>query len=587
MENFQAALTRPKSRVFQSSAKASRQPSARVDPLLRAALDSARQGMLVLDLDNCVHLVTRKAADLLGLHPGCAQGGVHLMRLLAASAAIDAPALQALTTVFDRGPEEAREIVLSLPAGPGTRVVTLEVRPAEGLGWLVAVEDVTHSRQSHDWLLDHVSSDPVTGLWNRQHFMLMLLDRLETREPHPAVEGLAVFMIGLQRLRSVFETMGNEAGETVLRLVGHRLRGFLREDDMVARFAGDEFAVVIAAAGQDPVATVGERLCELLSRPYMIEGQLITLGATLGIARAPEDGETADALVAGARLALCAAQASGGSRFFEPKLSEQARRRRGLEVDLRAALAREEFELHYQPQVDVRQHAVTGMEALIRWRSPSRGLVPPGDFIPLAEEIGLIGPIGDWVLQVACRESASWSDTISIAVNASPLQFETGSFAKSVSRALEMSGLTPHRLEIEITESLLLRDTGTVVATLKALHDMGVRLVLDDFGTGYASLIQLSRFRFDKIKIDRSFISGTEATRERSAIVRSIAALGASLGIPTIAEGVETSVQLHQIRADGCCNIQGYYFSRPVPACDVAPLLETLNPERLAADCGV
>ncbi len=535
-----------------------------------------------------VRLVTRKAADLLGLRASAGDSGTHLLRLLAASAAMDEAALRTLATVFDGAVVEARETVLSLPAGTGMRVVTLDIRPAGRLGWVVSIEDVTQTRQSHDWLLEHVSSDPITGLWNRQHFMLMLLDRMEARDVRRGGEGLALFMISLQRFRAVNETMGSEAGDVILRLVGQRLRGFLREDDMVARFAGDEFAVAIAASGEGSAAIVSDRLGELLSRPYMIDGQLITLATTIGIARAPDDGDTADGLVASARLALCAAQAeaSGGFRFFEPKLTDQARRRRGLEADLRAALAREEFELHYQPQVDLRRHVVTGLEALIRWRSPSRGLVPPNDFIPLAEEIGLIGPIGDWVLQAACREGTAWPDDISIAVNASPLQFETGSFAKSVARALEMSGLQPHRLEIEITESLLLRDTGTVVASLNALHEMGVRLVLDDFGTGYASLIQLSRFRFDKIKIDRSFVSGTEAARERSAIVRSIAALGASLGIPTTAEGVETMVQLNQIRADGCCNVQGYYFSRPVPALAVAPLLRELSPARLAVDCG-
>jgi len=568
--------------------KAARHASVGLDPLIRAALDGARTGMIVLDRDKVVRLITRNAAQLLGLHPNAGECGARLMRLLAASAAMDDAAIQALSTVFDGVTEDAREIVLSLPAGSFTRVVMLDIRPAARLGWVVSIEDVTQTRQSHDWLLEHVSSDPITGLWNRQHFMLMLLDRLETRDCRGGGDCLALFMIGLQRFRAVNETMGSEAGDAILRLVGQRLRGFLREDDMVARFAGDEFAVAIGASGQDAVSGVSDRLGELLSRPYMIEGHLITLGTTIGVALAPEDGDTADALVASARLALCAAQAdaTGGFRFFEPKLTDQARRRRGLEADLRAALAREEFELHYQPQVDVRRHVVTGMEALIRWRSPARGLVPPNDFIPLAEEIGLIGPIGDWVLQVACREGTAWPEEISIAVNASPLQFEAGNFAKSVARALEMSGLPPHRLEIEITESLLLRDTGTVVAGLDALHEMGVRLVLDDFGTGYASLIQLSRFRFDKIKIDRSFISGTDATRERSAIVRSIAALGASLGIPTTAEGVETMVQLNQIRADGCCNVQGYYFSRPVPALAVAPLLRELTPAKLAIDCG-
>ena len=259
-------------------------------------------------------------------------------------------------------------------------------------------------------------------------------------------------------------------------------------------------------------------------------------------------------------------------RFFEKTLTERAARRRALETDLRRALAGGEFELHYQPQIDMLHERVTGVEALIRWRSPGRGMVSPAEFIPIAEDLDLICAIGDWVLQTACAEAASWNSDVSVAVNASPKQFETGIFARSIANALESSGLPPHRLEIEITESLLLGDGGAVVATLNAIHDMGVGLVLDDFGTGYASLSQLSRFCFDKIKIDRSFISMSEAP-QNSAIVRSIAALGTSLGIPTTAEGVETVTQLEQVRAHGCTSVQGYYFSKPVPASAVPDLL--------------
>jgi len=331
--------------------------------------------------------------------------------------------------------------------------------------------------------------------------------------------------------------------------------------------------------GETAITQLCERLHDLLARPFAIEGQMITIGAHIGAARAPVDGTTPDVLLDNAAMALAAArlEISGALRFFEPKLNAQARARRALESDLRQALAHGEFELFYQPQMDMRQQRVTGFEALIRWRSPSRGMVAPNEFIPLAEDLGLIGDIGAWVLHEACQEATGWPDDITVAVNASPLQVESGDFAASVTRALRRSGLPPQRLEVEITENLLLRDNGTVLSTFAALRAMGVRLVLDDFGTGYASLSQLARFHFDKIKIDRSFIAASEAAPEHEAIVRAIAALGISLGVPTTAEGVETIQQLDRVRENGCTSVQGYYYSKPVPALAVPDLIARLN----------
>jgi predicted signal transduction protein with EAL and GGDEF domain len=355
----------------------------------------------------------------------------------------------------------------------------------------------------------------------------------------------------------------------------------LHEHDIVARFLGDEFAVAGPVEDLAVTRQFGEKLVEVLCAPYMLEGQLVSLGVHIGAACAPLHGSAAEALAANAALALGEARTARSSLcIFDPAMVERATLRRALEIDLRQALQNQEFELFYQPQVDVHRNCVTGMEGLIRWRSPSRGLVPPIQFIPVAEQMGLICDIGAWVLRAACLEARHWPEAVTVAVNASPLQFESGDFAAQVERALAESGLSPHRLEIEITENLLLRDTGTVVATLDALHRLGVRLVLDDFGTGYASLSQLSRFNFDKIKIDRSFISPDEASTQNSAIVRSIAALGHSLGIPTTAEGVETARQLEQIKADGCTSVQGYFYSRPVPACEVDTLMERLHRPR-------
>ena len=318
------------------------------------------------------------------------------------------------------------------------------------------------------------------------------------------------------------------------------------------------------------------RIGELIGTPFVIEGQTVTTGAYMGAARAPDDGDRCDVLVANAGLALSAAraEANGRLRFFEPRLTERARARRLMESDLRLALVRGEFEVHYQPQVGMRSRRVDGFEALLRWRCPRRGMVSPAEFIPLVEEMGMIEEVGEWVLQQACGQAVLWPDEILLAVNASPLQMEAPGFAACVRQALEQSGLPGHRLEIEVTENLLLRHEPSVLATLAELRGMGVRIVLDDFGTGYASLSQLARFRFDRIKIDRSFISSPEATADHAVIVRAIAGLGLSLGVPTTAEGVETAQQLLQVSEDGCTSVQGYYFSRPLPPQDLAMLLQ-------------
>jgi diguanylate cyclase (GGDEF)-like protein len=553
-----------------------------LDPLLRAALDFARPGLMVLDHALNVRLLTRPAADLLGVSMAPTAAPMQALRLLAQSPWLDDAALRTLGAAFAGTDMQEREILLSLPRPGGMSVVAMDLRRVSTQGWVVSLHDVTQNRANQDWLLEHAATDPVTGLWNRQHFMLMLRDQLEL----PAHGFTSVLLLDLSRFKPVNDTLGTAAGDALLRLVGSRLRGFLREGDMLARFASDEFAIMLTDLPDRPALfSLSERLAELIGRPFMLEGHLITVGAHTGAACAPEDGQSPEMLVANAGLALAAARAEarGLLRFYEPSLNAQARQRRALESDLRAALSRREFELHYQPQIDVHHHRIIGFEALVRWRSPTRGLVPPGEFIPLAEELGLIGDIGAWVLHTACREATLWPDDLTIAVNASPLQVECGGFADIVSKALAETGLAGTRLEIEITENLLLRDNGTVLSTFQALRGLGVQLVLDDFGTGYASLSQLGRFHFDKIKIDRGFISAPGAAGEHDAIVRAIAALGISLGVPTTAEGVETEQQLARVTENGCSSVQGYYFSRPVPAEAVGALIDRLNCVEVAA----
>lgn len=552
------------------------------DQLVRAALDCARPGLIILDAALHIRLLTRGAADLLGLPAARGLSAPHVLRLLSQSPWLDDMALQTLTVLFSgRDAPDARETLICLN-GPGqARVIAIDLRRVKSLGWVASLHDVTQNREQQHWLLEYAATDPVTGLWNRQHFMLMLRDRLES----PGTGIAAVLLLDLSRFKTVIDTQGTETGDTLLRLVGARLASMLRDDDVLARFASDEYAVLLGSLpDRAAIGALAERLAEVISRPFLIDGHTISVGMHAGVACAPEDGDTPEALMVHAGLALSAARAEarGLPRFYEPTLDAQARHRRALETDLRAALARGEFLLHFQPQVDVRRHSVLGFEALIRWRSPTRGMVPPGEFIALAEQLGLIGELGAWVLRAACAAAATWPSHLTVAVNASPLQVEAGDFAAIVARALAESGLPGARLEVEITENLLLRDNGTVLSTFEALRNLGVRLVLDDFGTGYSSLSQLGKFHFNKIKIDRSFITVPAGTPGQDAILRAIAGLGISLGVPTTAEGVETSQQLRRVAENGCTSVQGYYFSRPVPEEQIPDLLARFAAEEEA-----
>ncbi len=555
-------------------------PRRRAEPaLLGAALDHASVGVIVLGADRTVQHVSHPAATLLKLADGRAPDGRSLAGLLEGCRVGGESACHSLDAILSAAELDSQQIVLALQDGDAQHAVSIDVGRVGDQGWVLTVEDVTQTRQMQDWLLEHASTDPVTGLWNRQHFMLMLQDSLaEARAGRMEAPGLV--LIRLRHQSRTAELLGPLGADLLLRMVGERLSAILRDGDMLARFDAEEFALALTGpGGRAGIRTVCLRLQAALAEACMVEGHSVLVDAFIGAALAPEDGLAADTLAANAGLALQAAETASDAepRLFEAAMTERARQRRVLEADLRQALGRGEFELHYQPQVDVLHSRVTGMEALIRWRSPQRGLVPPAAFIELAEQIGLICDIGNWVLNEACHEAVRWPSEVTIAVNASPLQFETGRFAQSVADALSRSGLPARRLEVEVTENLLLRDTGHVLNTLAALKSMGVRLVLDDFGTGYASLSQLSRFQFDKIKIDRSFVSPADVSLHNSAIVRSIAALGSSLGIPTTAEGVETARQLQQIKADGCTCVQGYFFSRPVPSVDVHAMMRRLD----------
>jgi diguanylate cyclase (GGDEF)-like protein/PAS domain S-box-containing protein len=450
------------------------------------------------------------------------------------------------------------------------RRLTFGERPAV----LVAIVDVTERKQAEARIAYMAHHDALTGLPNRVLFHQRLDEALVRVAPDG--DSLAVLCLDLDHFKSVNDTLGHPIGDLLLRQVAERLGKCLRKSDMVARLGGDEFAIVQTPLPEPEEASrLARRLIETVSLPFDLDGHEAVVGASIGIALAPDDGEDSDALLRNADMALYRAKSEGRgtSHFFEPEMDRRLQARRLLEIDLRKAYAQSEFELFYQPLVNLKSGRVSGFEALIRWRHPERGLVSPAEFIPVAEEIGLIVPIGEWVLHEACREAATWPGDIHVAVNLSPVQFRSRGIVQAVLSALGCSGLAPRRLELEITESVLLGETDLNIATLHQLRSLGVRIAMDDFGTGYSSLSYLRTFPFDKIKIDRSFVREMVERPDCVAIVRAVAGLGASLGIATTAEGVETVEQLERVRAEGCTEVQGYLFSAPRPASELAALL--------------
>ena len=456
---------------------------------------------------------------------------------------------------------------------PDGRVIAVTRCPVAGGGWVGTFEDVTEQRRGAAKLAYMAHHDALTGLPNRvlfrEHLQLALA---RARRGN----GLAVFCLDLDRFKSVNDMLGHPGGDALLRAASGRLQRCVRESDLVARLGGDEFAIVQECALQPADATaLARRIIESLAEPFDIDGHRVVIGTSVGIALASDELTGADALMKQGDLALNRAKADGrgGYTFFEATMDAQAQARRCLEIDLREALAGNQLEVFYQPLIETATGQVSGFEALVRWRHPERGMVSPAEFIPLAEEIGIIGEIGYWVLRQACTDVVSWSDTLKVAVNLSPVQFRDKALAEGVAQILSETGMKPGRLELEVTESLLLGNDSSV---LKALHDLratGVRIAMDDFGTGYSSLSYLRRFPFDKIKIDQSFVREMSADDDCAAIIRAVVGLGRSLGIAVNAEGVETKQQFESLCAEGCGEVQGYLFSKPKPACDIVELL--------------
>lgn len=451
-------------------------------------------------------------------------------------------------------------------------------------GFLVAIVDITERRKAEARIAHMAHHDGLTNLPNRELYQERLKQALE--QSQPGNKRVAVLCVDLDLFKNVNDSFGHPMGDRLLKAVADRLRSELRSNNLVARLGGDEFAIVLAAdVSPNEASDYAARLIKTLSATYDIDGMEVVIGASIGIALSPGDGDTSEELMRNADMALYRAKSDGGGvhRFFEREMDRQAQKRRDMELDLRRAFANGEFELHYQPLVDLAADRISGFESLLRWRHPEKGMISPADFIPVAEDIGLIVSLGEWVLRKACAEAAKWPADVKVAVNLSPVQFRSRNLVQVVISALAQSGLSPLRLELEITESLFLAETEANLAILHQLRELGVSISMDDFGTGYSSLSYLRSFPFDKIKIDRSFIKDLAQRSDCVAIVRAISGLGRSLNITTTAEGVETIDQLDWLRAEGCNEVQGFLFSAARPAAEIQEFLKAFGRRAKAA----
>ncbi|WP_428241028.1 EAL domain-containing protein [Gynuella sp.] len=452
-------------------------------------------------------------------------------------------------------------------------IVVRTAETAEG-GRISIHEDVTERQRQEKQITYLAHHDALTGLANRTLFRIEFKDVLDTLN---SGQHVALLYLDLDCFKMVNDTMGHPIGDRLLVHVAERLRVCLRDTDKVCRFGGDEFAVLLTQhSDQESAVMISERIIQTISQPYNIEGQSILIGISIGIAIAPINGSDPDRLIKCADMALYRAKQKGRKTycFFEVAMDAQVQSQRALEVDLRMAVEQRQLELYYQPQVSTLNHQIACFEALLRWHHAERGPIAPDEFIPVAEDTGLIVPIGRWVLLQACQDARKWPESVSVSVNISLVQFRTEKLLTDVKAALSVSGLNPKRLELEITEDILLHDTFNTLTTLTEISQMGVQISMDDFGTGYASLSYIQKFKFDKVKIDRSFVNDLVCSKDNQAMVHALCRLCISLGIGTVAEGVENLWQLKLLEQEGCTNMQGYYFARPMPADQAAIALE-------------
>jgi diguanylate cyclase (GGDEF)-like protein/PAS domain S-box-containing protein len=540
---------------------------------LDTAVNNIPQGLVVYDKAARITVCNERYVEMFGLSPEVARPGSTMQDLIAH---------RKETGSFDGDVDEfcnaiMRNVALGkatrqVTEAPGGRAIQITNQPLETGGWVATIEDVTERERSAEQIAHMAHYDALTDLPNRVLFREQLEGALQRIQ---FGEQLAVLYIDIDEFKSVNDALGHSIGDELLKTVARRLRGCLSAADVAARLGGDEFAVIQTAVRNPSETThLVERIYRAIREPYECASHLITTDASIGIALASGHGADLDQLLKNADLAMYAAKSAGRRtyRFFKPDMEAQVTARHVLEVDLRQAISDGALEVYYQPCVSLRDNRITGCEALLRWRHSERGMISPAEFIPIAEETGLINQLGEWVLMTACAEATTWPDDIRLAVNVSPVQFKSGTLALKILAALAASGLPASRLELEITEAVLIRDDEAALAVLHQLRAIGVRIALDDFGTGYSSLSYLQRFPFDKIKIDRCFIDDIAEPDGSSCIVQAVVNIAAARHMTATAEGVETKQQLELLRALGCAEMQGYLFSHAKPAAEIRQL---------------
>jgi diguanylate cyclase (GGDEF)-like protein len=560
------ALTNHIKRLVSSEA-AFADEQAKVD----AALSTMSQGLVMFDSSARLVVCNRRYLKMYDLSPDIVRPGCTLRELLRHRAEIG-------SAVSDDPEQYISELLGAIGQGkifnkitilPDGRIISVANHPMADGGWVATHEDITEEKRAEERIVHVAHHDALTGLPNRILFAEQLKQALKRVRRG---ERLAVLYIDLDRLKRVNDTLGHPIGDKLLKGVADRLRGCIREIDTVARLSGDEFAIIQSSIGQpSDAAALAKRIGAAIREPIDLNGHQVVVDTSIGISIAPDDGTELDELLKTADIALYEAKNTGRGTycFYETDMNERMQIRGKLEYDLRSALANGEFELFYQPIVNLQDNKISAFEALLRWYHPERGMVSPSEFIPIAEETGLIIPLGEWVLRTACAEAATWPSEINVSVNVSPLQLTNTNLVNVIISAIASARISANRLELEITESVFIQNTIANLSTLKQLHELGVKFAMDDFGTGYSSLGYLLSFPFSKIKIDRSFITGLSDTNESRAIVRAVADLARNLNMIVTAEGVETDQQLEQIRILGCTEMQGYLFSRPLPAAEI------------------
>ncbi|MGA8899471.1 putative bifunctional diguanylate cyclase/phosphodiesterase [Bradyrhizobium sp.] len=566
-------------RIFMQAVVA-REREAALATQFDTALNNMPHGLCMFTSDGCLAVMNHRFSEMMNLPGDLAHLRPGASDIL--SACVDAGSISAASAKMIHSEIEnpqAKGIITTDPDVARGRSLSWAFQPMADGGAVVLLEDVTERRNAEARITHLARYDELTGLPNRTNFR----DEIEhlLAAPHKADQLSALLFIDLDQFKQVNDTLGHPSGDQLLCAVANRLRTMLRPEDFVARFGGDEFVVFQQnIRSPDEAAALARRIVDHLSERYKIDNHLVEIGASIGIAMTA--GVSADTLLKNADMALYRAKADGRGTFcfFRDEMAQTVAARRILELDLRKALANEEFELFYQPLVNLQSGKISTCEALLRWNHPVRGTVSPIDIIPVAEDMGMIVDLGRWILRKACLECMRWPEAVSVAVNFSPQQFHQRDLLSEVRYALDVSGLPAHRLEIEITESSLLRNTQFTHELLSQLRELGVRISLDDFGTGYSSLSYLHNFPLQKVKIDRSFLEGIDTDRPLR-LLRGVARLSADLGMSVVVEGIETNEQLELINADGTVTeAQGYLFSRPVPAPRVLQLLNASHGRR-------